>query len=358
MTVIRQTSSRDGAADETRIAGGSSDSACWRGVALVEVTWVAISWAMLGAEVMFAVWAWRYSSAPLAAAVVVVAGLVYFDRTAVPLHTLGFVALFLVPVPFLEHWITLRRGRIESEDPLERRDDERHDRIPAIDEYFDQHLLVMRGLGFRHAGDFVETVHLGDVTILTYTRLFNGSDLRERATLRAVLRRGERRHRVDQRSLTFVSRRENGDHVATTNARTLFPFDGAREQSAAFPRKRAAAELLAVHRARLVRSDEAAARQPTPHDWLEESCALRRADFAALSERGYVVRLGESTYRLTWRGAFRLSVSDCPVLRPFVALAIRRRETRLLAMLTASAPAPDIQTESVEPPRIQHRARA
>jgi hypothetical protein len=330
-------------AGETPARGRSSDSACPSGGALVAVTWVAVSWVVLGAELLFAVWAWRYSSAPLAAALIVAAGLLYLDLPAVPPHALGFVAFFLVPVPFVEHVIALRRDVIASlADPLERWEKDRNDRPAAIDDHFDRHTLVMRSLGFRHAGDFVETSARDATTTRTYTRVFNGSDLRERALLQGSVASGTRRPRVTGTFLTFTSRCDDGESIVTTNARCLVPFPGVNdERIAAVPSRRGAAELLDVHRARMARERRSAVRQPTPHDWLEEQHTLRRNALHALVNRGYCARRGEGGFRLTWRGALRLSVADCPVLWPGISLAIRRREARLLGALRQPLPSGD-----------------
>jgi hypothetical protein len=325
----------------------------------VVVSWVAISWVVLGAELMFAVWAWRYSSAPLAASLGVAAGVWYFDLPSVPVPAMCLVALFLVPVPFVEYVVSLRRGLIASDsDPLERRDPEQHQGVPKIDAYLDQHTLTMRGLGFRYAGDFVETTTREDTTIITYTRVFNGSDLRERATLQGVVWRRVGRDRTSRPALTYTSRLANGHRVVTTNDRVFFPLRGVPgEDVATFPRRRDAAQLLVLHRARLAHRGEAADRQPTPHDWLEESRRDRQEAFASMMQRRLCKRVGKDGYRLTWRGAFHVALADSPTWRPYMRFLARLEEKRMIAELQRppvveqAAPAPGAAAAALEPMR-------
>jgi hypothetical protein len=301
----------------------------------VVVTWVAVTWVMLGAELVFALWAWQYSSAPLGAALAVTLGVIYLDLPAVPWHSLVFVAVFLVPVPFIGYVLSLRRGIIASDrDPLNRRASDSPECPGKIVKYFDQHLLAMRALHFRHAGDFVETTQRDGATIITFTRVFTGSDLRERAVFQGVLWRIEGRSRVSRPTLSFTSRLENEDVLVTTNARMLFAFQGVnRELATSVPRMRTPEKLLKVHRARVARTGQAAARQPTPHDWLEQQLILRREAYEGMADRKYCKRSSHGGYRMTWRGALRLAVADCPTLQPFLWFAIRRKESRLLREL-------------------------
>ena len=299
------------------------------------VTWVAVSWVILGAELIFALWAWRYSSAPLTAALVVTLGVIYFRLPAVPWHSLLFITAFLVPVPYIGYVWSLRRGVIASDrDPLNRRGTDSPECPRKITKYFDQHALAMKALHFRHAGDFVETTERDGATIITFTRVFTGSDLRERALFQGVVSRIEQRDRISRPTLSFTSRLENGDRFVTTNARMLFPFQGVgREFAASVPRMRTPEKLLKVHRARVARTGQAAVRQPTPHDWLEEQLSLRREAFEAMTARRFCKRSSLGGYRMTWRGAQRLAATDCPTLQPFLWFAIRRRESRLLTEL-------------------------